>query len=428
MKIQKKYICIFCIFSLIVTFSVIFLLNGKIHFVYYENEKEVTEIRLLSYWNYNDSEGRNYQKLIDEFNEQNPDIHVTNDVQTSEEYFTRLKLDFASNNEPDIFISWPCITVNKYAQIGKIAFLDKYLNEDEKWYDSFDKSIWNSVSYNGSIYALPIENIYTAMFVNKRVFDKCGLPIPTTYDELKSAVSVLQREGYTPIAFDISDSGCMLYKALLARLGGKFYSDRIITKDGYNENYIKAAEMLKELYNMRAFPENLFSVTQNERDNLYLEEKSPIIVRDSRFLNQIYSHSDELYKNTQVCIMPAVPNQRSSKRAALYGISGNNMFVSKKAVSDPQKEEKIKRFLKYMTSYEAAAKLKSDLGAITTVAPNRFGAEDVTARQNEQFIYHFTETISYPHYYVDADEWSRIENRLPMFLEGKIGVYSLFEQ
>jgi ABC-type glycerol-3-phosphate transport system substrate-binding protein len=238
MKYVKKryFIILTAVFALVFTY--LFFVKESKKISYYEFEPTKTEIRLVSDWNSIDSVGDCFQGLVKKFNDENDDVQITNAVQSSEEYWLMLKLDFASDNEPDVFLAYPNKTINKYAEMDKITALNKYLEEDENWYNSFDKSIWGAVSYNGKIYALPIENTYAAMYVNKDILNKCGLNIPTTYEQLKGCIPKLKQNGYIPIAFDISDSGALLFEAIIARLGGKFYSGNIKNNGEYNPRYI----------------------------------------------------------------------------------------------------------------------------------------------------------------------------------------------
>ncbi len=166
MKFRKKTIIILVasMFIAIVCFCVYFA-NTNSSITYYEEEPEKVEVRLLSNWNYIDGDGACFQNIINGFNENNKDMVVVNDFQPSNEYYDVLKLDFASGNEPDVFISRTGVDVKRYVQMDKILLMNDYLSNDEEWYESFDKSIWSKVSYDGKIYALPLEYVYTAMFV-----------------------------------------------------------------------------------------------------------------------------------------------------------------------------------------------------------------------------------------------------------------------
>ena len=144
---------------------------------YYDVESKV-EVRLSSDWSSVNYDGKFFQSLIDEFNEQNPDMVVINDFRQKDEYYEYLRMDISSGNEPDIFISYPGENVETYIAAGKIASLNQVLNEDEEWYESFDKSVWRSVTVDGNVYALPLETIYAAMFVNVDVLEQCGLEVP----------------------------------------------------------------------------------------------------------------------------------------------------------------------------------------------------------------------------------------------------------
>ena len=423
--INKKYIWIVSAVILSICFILVGIFVRKEKIIYYNDVEEKTEIRLLSDWYAIDKTGAALQNLISEFNNKNTDVFVTNDVQNKEEYYSRLKLDFASENEPDVFISWPGTLMGKYAESGKIACLNEYLKEDENWYESFDKSVWNQVSYNGKIYALPIENCYTAMFVNMDILNECSLKIPTTFEELKASIPVLRSYGYIPFAMDISETGLLLYKAIAAKLGGKFYSD-FLQKDGVlNENYVRAGEYVQILYELGAFPDNLFSITENERDMMFMEKKAAFIVQESHFLNSLYEFDAKNYNSVQICFMPYFNDDKAAEKSALYGLSRNTIHVSQRAMDDPQKKEKILRFLKYMTSEDTAMFLKKELGAITASYPNKYDNDCSIAKNNALFVYSLSETVAPLNYSVDTDIWSKIVEKIPNFLTRGMDIYTL---
>ena len=297
-----------------------------------------------------------------------------------------------------------------------------YLAEDEQWFDSFDKSVWRYVTYEGEIYALPLENIYAAMFVNVDLLNRYGLGIPATYEDWKKMIPVLKAEGIIPIAFNLSDNELMLYQAIVAKLGGRFYSDDIEKNGAYNEYYAAAAEYLKELYQLGAFPDNLFSITENESEELFLQKKAAFIVQDSHFVTNIQNIDDG---STKICYMPSFENERSSERSALYGLGKNNLFVSAKSMES--KEEYVIRFLKYMTSREVATKLKDELGALSAVNPNENMYLGNIAYVNSEFTYSLTETVHFISNYNDNGKWNKIVERMPSYLESRIDVWTLLE-
>lgn len=390
------------------------LLMRQSNITYYDVASKV-EVRLSSDWSSMNYDGKFFQSLIDDFNEKNSDMVVINDCRQKDEYFEYLRMDISSGNEPDIFISYPGDNVETYITASKVAALNKYLNEDEDWYESFDKSVWRSVTVDGNVYALPLETIYAAMFVNVDVLEQCGLEVPSTYEEWMEMIPVLKGEGIVPIAFHFADNELMLYQAIVAKLGGRFYSENIVENGTYNENYIAAATYLKELYQLRAFPDNLFTITENECENLFLEKKAAFIVQDSHFVINI----GDLDENSVIiCSMPSFENAKAAEKFALYGLGKNNLFVSSKAME--KKEEYILRFLKYMTSEEVAAKLKDELGALSAVNPNENMFRDNNAYVNREFLHSLMETVNFISNYADEGKWSELVENMPAFLENKI--------
>lgn len=62
------------------------------------------------------------------------------------------------------------------------------LNQDMKWKKNFYEDSLKENVVNNKIYGVPLEIIYEGLFVNKDIFERYNVKIPTTYDELLAAV------------------------------------------------------------------------------------------------------------------------------------------------------------------------------------------------------------------------------------------------
>ena len=423
-KFQVIVACFICIF---VIFSVFYYFAHK-ETIFYEQNKSVINIRLYSNWSSDNLEGQCFQKIIDNFNNANPDINIVNDVQLGDDYFHQLELDFCSDNEPDIFISDVNEKTKQYAELKKIAYYNNYLNDDEKWYESFDKSIWDKVTYNGNVFAIPLENMYVCVYTNDEILKKCNInAYPETYEQLKNNISVIKNNNYIPFAFSTLENKLLLFNVIIGKYGGRFYSDyNVFGTDKINPNFIKSVQYLKEMYKIGAFPKDMYNMTENEINELFLNGKAAFIVRDSGFLNVIYNQENDIYKNVSVHGFPSIEGESSLNNSFLYGISKNSLFISSKAVGDKAKEKAIIRFIKYLTSIENTKKIKTGLGAITSAFANIYENDDVVAKFNGNFIYSFKETVDMPYNKIDLDSWNYLKTKLPMYFDDRIECDDLF--
>jgi raffinose/stachyose/melibiose transport system substrate-binding protein len=108
---------------------------------------------------------------------------------------TVLKTRFASGNSPDIVQLQSYSQIFEFAKAGYLLDLTREpviakVIEDSK----------ASVTYNGKVYALPMDFAGIGIIYNKKIFNKYGLKPPKTYSELKQVARTLKSKGITPFA------------------------------------------------------------------------------------------------------------------------------------------------------------------------------------------------------------------------------------
>ena len=181
-----------------------------------------------------------YRKIIDGFNESN-EYGVKVEIQniTNADYKTKLTTMMASDSEPDIIFTWPLGYLENFVNGDKIVSLQKYLDEDEDWKNSFNGGILDPLTYDGEVYAIPTQQSTAIMYYNKAIFDKYGLEVPTTYDEYVQVCDTLKENGVTPVALASTADDAWLVSQYIQQL-----SDGIKGED---------------LFNIQGTPPNLFT-------------------------------------------------------------------------------------------------------------------------------------------------------------------------
>ena len=94
-----------------------------------------------------------YRKIIDGFNESN-EYGVKVEIQnvTNSDYKTKLTTMMASDSETDIIFTWELGYLENFVNGDKIVSLQKYLDEDEDWKNSFNGGILEPLTYDGEVY------------------------------------------------------------------------------------------------------------------------------------------------------------------------------------------------------------------------------------------------------------------------------------
>ena len=97
------------------------------------------------------------------------------------------------------------------------------MNADPKWKSRYPASVLAGASFDGKIYAVPINNVQPVFFYyNKQLFDQYGVSVPQTWDDLLAAVKTFKDAGVAPIALGGASKwpDLMWEEYLVDRVGG----------------------------------------------------------------------------------------------------------------------------------------------------------------------------------------------------------------
>ncbi len=150
-------------------------------------EADVVE---LTFWHqYDKKNAELIDELINQFNEEHPNIQVQAVVQPSyDEYKTLLKTSILAGTTPDV-AAVDLIWVPEYVSDGALQPLDDYAKADSQFnIDDFYPMLTDYDVIDGERYGLPMSANNMQLIWNKDLFAKAGLDPekpPTTWDEMK---------------------------------------------------------------------------------------------------------------------------------------------------------------------------------------------------------------------------------------------------
>ncbi len=123
-------------------------------------------------------------QVVQDFNEANPDVHVTHLGTNFWDYWTRLTTATAGGIGPDVAMN-DLGNVPSRAASGVILPLDDLLGD--AGLDPYWPATQGAVTWDGQTYALPLETDVRVLYYNKELFAAAGLDPedpPETWDEL----------------------------------------------------------------------------------------------------------------------------------------------------------------------------------------------------------------------------------------------------
>ena len=258
-------------------------------------------------------------KVIDEFEAQN-DIKIKwIDVPFSEGE-KRTLASVLSDNPPDFINLNPDFS----ALLAQRGALYEIAEENTQ---QLNKSIINSLKYNGKLYSLPWYATSAITIYNKSLLN--GQKIPSTYDEMAKIAPKLGAYATFP---NITENDTML---------------RILNKYGVSieninsEHSIEVFELFKNMYEKGYIPKE--SVTQTHREALekYMAEQIVFFQAGANFLNMIKENAPSTYAKTDVA--PQITGKLGQNDFSLM-----NFVIPIRA---KHKEDAVK-FALFLTNYE----------------------------------------------------------------------------
>jgi len=330
-----------------------------------EPKKETVNLRVFSTFGGTDVAREVFQSTLDAFSASHDNVKITNDVMSANDdgFRTKVNTDMNSGNEPDLLFYFIGADAEGFVNAGKVVPMNELLDADPQWRDGFiPDALELARQKDGNIYAVPLTGFYEGLFVNKALFAKYNLELPTDWDKLKKAAKTLADNGVIPLSGPFDQSHYLIEHFILAAAGPEGQGKGIL--DGIDPNWAKGLAAMKELYDVGGFPKDAATIDLGMASNYYSEGLAAMILEGSWAVN---GWSDEVKNNTTVLPFPAIPGGKGSGKDIVGGF-GTGFYISKAAYDDPAKKEAVVALLKHLTSPDTIQKIASSNGG-TPAAP-----------------------------------------------------------
>lgn len=303
---------------------------------------------------------KGYKDVVDRFNKDYEGKYHVDVITTNlEEYYTKLNAKVAGKDTPDCFIVSPGPNLDVYVNPGKVADLTSYLEKDN-WIDSFNggKNAFSQQTYDGKIYAVPLNIAAACVFYNTEMFEDAGITtMPTDYNGLLDACKKLKDKGYTPITISAGTAWC------LSMLCGYLCDSEGVDLDKINAgeaswldaNVVSAVNKMVEL--SQYFQDTAAGDTNDVATANFYNGEAAMLIQGSWAIGQINGANPDFEKKCGVFAFPGTNGRVIAKSDSLA------MSASTK------NPEAVIAFMKYFTD-NTAQKYTAEVGGkipVTTV-------------------------------------------------------------
>ncbi len=317
-----------------------------------ESEGEVT----LTIGSWRTEDKASYQKVIDKFNEENPDINVEFKPSKNTEYNTILNTALQSGEGPDIIHLRPYTPGIELADAGYLEPLD-----DLEGLDQYpEETLAASKGSDDKQYGVPLNISTTQMFYNKKIFDDLGLEEPQTWDEFLTLSQKIKDEGITPISLGTKEGWLLsLSHGIIgpAHYGGNEFVDSItagetdFTSDEFQSS-IDAMDEIKQF-----FPENFEGLGMEDIRTMFFTGDAAMFPLGSWEIEVLREMNPEL----ELGFFP-MPSAVGKDPTITTWVDGSYAINA----SSEQKEA-AKKFLQFMTTEEFGTMFTEEFKMISAI-------------------------------------------------------------
>lgn len=309
-------------------------------------------VNFMHLWPEGVSAGQNkiVNQIIKEYQVEHPNVVIKQEVLDNEQYKNKLKVLSASNELPDVGVTWAAGFLQPYVEGNLFAPVDDLMNGELK--DKFVAGTTEAYAINDKTYALPLEFNIAPIYYNKAIFEQYNLEVPQTYDAFKQVVKTLSEGGIAPIALGNKDrwTGSLWYMYLADRIAGQqTLAGAISGSESFkDEGLVKAASEVQSLVDSNAFVKGFNGLSNEEAKSEFVNGKAAMYMMGSWDLPN-FTTNEEIPKEFRDSVgffkFPTVEGGKGDINSWVGG-PGVGLFVAENS----EVKEEAKSFIEYFVS------------------------------------------------------------------------------
>lgn len=289
----------------------------------------------------------NYQKVIEDFQVQYPNIIIADNSEVSDtDWKSKIAADFSVDNEPDVIQFFTDATANDVLATNKFVPLEEIRKEYPEVAQNTSAAALEATKspIDGINYAVPTAGYWEGMFCNKDLFDKYNVELPTNWDSFTKAIKIFKENDIIPVAASLNNIPNYWLEFLM--LSASTIDEYVQYPKTAPKSWVKGLSLLEDLKEMGAFPEDTDTIDNEMARSLFKEKKAAMQLEGSWYVAGI---PDQI--NTVVIPFPGVKDMRLEEGTAISGFS-SGFYITKKAWENPEKKEAAVNFVLANTNSE----------------------------------------------------------------------------
>lgn len=255
---------------------------------------ESVELEVVTTFAGNDGNAQTYKKYYQQW-EKNTGNKVIDMSATADDTFkARVVTDFETGSEPDVLFFFNGADANSFIEAGKVISIEDIRAEYPDYAANMDDGRIPVSLVDNKAYAVPVNGIWEALFVNTEILEAAGVEMPGpdyTWEQFEADCQKIKDAGYTPIAAALGNIPHYWWEFSIFNHTSpeKHLTIPQSVTDEIGQGWVAGMEDIKGLYEAGYFPENTLSATDDETFAMFTEGKAAFLLDGSWKVHGIVS-------------------------------------------------------------------------------------------------------------------------------------------
>ena len=329
--------------------------------------------KTISFIHWRGEDTDSFNKIIDKFEEEYPDIKVNMDAFPSNQYESTLQTKLKGGASGDVFAMLPGVQFDTIVNAGLAADIS-----DEDFVSRFNSQYTTVGESDGKQYGLPLQLVFNIPVYNKTMFDEYGLEPPSDWEGFLEVNETLAENGVEyPIVFPAADNGpgqfmnpMMMNNEPEEGMWIKVQEgERKVTEDWW----VKTLTQIKELNDKGYFGNDALGITQDNSGTIFAQEKAGMLAMGSYMMAQVHNQNPDMEMGL------LAPITTSEEDMVWEGIHTTTFMLS--VNEESEYKEEAKKFIEFLTRPENASIYANDTGQMLTLEEVNYESEVLKAQE-----------------------------------------------
>ncbi|WP_106769206.1 extracellular solute-binding protein [Paenibacillus faecalis] len=298
------------------------------------------KVKLTIWHNFagDDLRAKTVRSFIDQFAEDHPNVELDAQAIPPDGYRQRLSTVAAANELPDLMFVYAGSHSQELYNAGLLQPITDVLDQYPEWRDKFLPGAFDPFTFEeNEVYTVPLGMSATSiLYYNTTLFEKHNVKVPTTWEEMMTALKVFNDNGVTPIALG-NKAPWVAQSTILGSLadrvtGTEWFMNAVEQKEAKftDPEFVEALGYFKQLVDNKAFQEGANTIDNTQAEQYFIQGNAAMLISGAWTLtNLAASASEEQMQDIDVTVLPSIPGGKGDPNT-ISGGAGGGFAMSKR--------------------------------------------------------------------------------------------------